>query len=177
MSASSYYSYYYWADGPEAGQQVPTSLWCSGEPNNSDSGRYGEYCVVASYNGATNFNDFAPYNTNPIGYFLEFSTYDGGTTGGTNKNSFTISRVLYDGNGKTSGTVPATQAKVSSSNLTLATNSEAWPERDINSSDGIPILQEQEQSTVQADPTPRMIQLSYMRIGHLYQRSQHSRVI
>ena len=123
QTASTYAPYYYWADGPEAGQQVPTSLWCSGEPNNSDTGRYGEYCVVASYNGATNFNDFAPYNTNPIGYFLEFSTYDGGTAGGVNKNSYTVSRVIYNGNNKTSGTVPATQAKVSNSNLTLATNS------------------------------------------------------
>ena len=118
-----YATYYYWADGPEAGQQVPTDLWCSGEPNNSDQSRSGEYTVVASYNNNVKFNDFSPYNTNPIGYFLEFSTYDGGTAGGVNKNSYTISRVLYDGNGKTSGTVPATQAKVSSSNLILATNS------------------------------------------------------
>ncbi len=123
QSASTYAPYYYWADGPEAGQQVPTSLWCSGEPNNSDGTRFGEYSVVASYNNAANFNDFAPYNSNPIGYFLEFSTYDGGTASGVNKNSFTISRVKYDENGKTSGAAPATQAKVSSSNLTLATNS------------------------------------------------------
>ena len=118
-----YAKYYYWADGPEAGQQVPTDLWCSGEPNNSDSSRSGEYSVVASYNNNVKFNDFSPYNTNPIGYFLEFSTYDGGTVGGVNKNSYTVSRVIYDGNNKTSGTVPATQAKVSNSNLTLATNS------------------------------------------------------
>ena len=112
---------YYWADGPEAGQQVPSSLWCSGEPNNSDGTRFGEYSVVASYNNAVKFNDFSPYNTNPLGYFLEFSTYDGGTASGVNKNSYTISRVGYNANGG-SGTVPSHQAKVSSSNLTLATN-------------------------------------------------------
>ena len=114
---------YYWADGPEAGQQVPTDLWCDGEPNNSDGTRKGEYVAVASYNNNVKFNDFSPFNTAPIGYFLEFSTYDGGTAAGVNKNSYTISRVKYFGNSNDSGTVPATQAKVSSSSLTLATNS------------------------------------------------------
>jgi hypothetical protein len=50
------------------------SNWCSGEPNNSDSSRNGEDCVVAKSGGATCWNDLADGNTSGIGgYLVEIS--------------------------------------------------------------------------------------------------------
>ncbi len=51
------------------------SNWCSGEPNNSDSSRNGEDCVVAKSGGATCWNDLADGNTGAVsGYLIEISS-------------------------------------------------------------------------------------------------------
>ena len=116
---ASYAPYFYWACGPEEGKTVPTNLWNTNEPNNSG----GEQVVVASYSGTANFNDFPKSKSDAYGYFLEFSVYADGMAAGTSNNTATISRVQFATNGATSGTLPATQEKLSGSNLTLATNS------------------------------------------------------
>lgn len=117
-SVSDYRKEYYWACGPEMGQQVPTNLWNNGEPNNSS----GEYCAVSSWQRNPLFNDFPAFNGSVGGYFLEFSVYAGGIANGGSYNSVTIYNVLYDGNGNEGGTTPAPGAKEVGKNLTIADN-------------------------------------------------------
>jgi len=50
------------------------TAWCSGEPNNSDSGNGGEDYAVGKWNSATCWNDIAAANSSGIqGYIVEFS--------------------------------------------------------------------------------------------------------
>jgi len=120
-TSGTYAPYYYWACGPEQGDQVPAGLWASGEPNNSDSGNRGEYCAVSSWSNAASFNDLSPFN-NVGGYFLEFSVYADGIADGTQYNSTTIYKLTFDGNDATSGTAPAPQEKIKDTDLTIAAN-------------------------------------------------------
>lgn len=121
-SNTNYLSYYYWACGPEMGQEV-TGGYASGEPNNYNTPTLGECCTVASYNNNPTFNDY-PINQSVAGYFLEFSVYDGGLENSSvTYKTTTIYRVSYDKNGASSGEVPNTQAKFLNQALTLATNS------------------------------------------------------
>jgi len=117
-SSSSYKDYYYWASGPEKGQVVPASLWASGEPNNYSGG---ESCAVASYSGASTFNDF-PVTQSVPGYFLEFSAYDEGLASGASANSVTIYRVNYSEGDAEEGTAPAAQEKIKGQDLAVDEN-------------------------------------------------------
>ncbi|MCR5701001.1 MAG: Ig-like domain-containing protein [Lachnospiraceae bacterium] len=110
VTAGTYYNYYYWACGPEQGKTVDTSLWANGEPNNSDSTRGGETCIVSPWSGNAEFNDFSPFNT-VSKYFLEFSAYNNGIADGGAYHSVTIYKVAFDKNGATGGTEPAPREK------------------------------------------------------------------
>ena len=120
VSPSSYYNYYYWACGPEQGQTVSTSLWAVNEPNNSDSGRQGETCIVSPWGGNAQFNDFSPFNNGVKKYFIEFSAYAGGMASGSSYNSITIYKVALDGNGATGSIAP--MEKFKGENLTVRTD-------------------------------------------------------
>lgn len=119
VSNSSYYDYYYWACGPEEGQAISTALWASGEPNNSDSTRGGETCIVSPWGGNAAFNDFSPFNT-VSKYFLEFSAYDKGLVTGAAYNSITIYKVTLDGNGAAGSIAP--MEKIKGETLTIRTD-------------------------------------------------------
>ena len=120
VSASLYYSYYYWACGPEQGQEISKSLWASGEPNNSDRNREGETCIVSPWGGKAEFNDFSPFNE-VSDYFVEFSAYsDGLAEDGAAYNSITVYKVTFDGNGAT-GSI-ASMEKFKGEAVTLPTD-------------------------------------------------------
>ena len=119
VSASLYYSYYYWACGPEQGQEISKSLWASGEPNNSDSNRGGETCIVSPWGGKAEFNDFSPFNA-VSDYFVEFSAYSDGLADGAAYNSITVYKVTFDGNGAT-GSI-ASMEKFKGEAVTLPTD-------------------------------------------------------
>ena len=111
-----YASDYYWACGPEQGESLANAPWNSGEPNNSGGN---ETCAVAPWGGGSTLNDL-PASTEVGGYFLEFSVYEGGLTAGTSHASSDFFVVTYDGNGNTSGKVPAPQEKLFGSALPIA---------------------------------------------------------
>ncbi|MCH3960696.1 MAG: hypothetical protein LKF53_05255 [Solobacterium sp.] len=82
LTSSTIYTDYYWADGPEHGNVIDSSLWASGEPNSSgelydstliraenDYTRT-EDCALTNWDGGL-LNDYA--ETQEIGYFVEFS--------------------------------------------------------------------------------------------------------
>lgn len=119
VSASLYYSYYYWACGPEQGQEISKSLWASGEPNNSDNSRGGETCIVSPWGGKAEFNDFSPFNA-VSDYFVEFSAYSDGLADGAAYNSITVYKVTFDGNGAT-GSI-ASMEKFKGEAVTLPTD-------------------------------------------------------